>query len=388
MPSVDYDDVPLRNRTYLPLGGGRGIRLHDKDVGRDTAVVPHRTPSLLRQSSPPNCRKWGQPCAVCNSDGKIELFAVDESGALWCRSQSVPNGPLGAWQLLGGCVSQPTVLPLVNSRAQILAIGASVDRALWHLGPCESGGAYTEWRSLGLGYLQVTAVQNLDGLIEVFAAGADGAVWHVLQTAPNGRFGEWQFLGGNFRSPLALCNRDGRIDLLAVGVSDGALWHRRQIAPDGQFAEWRFVGGDVRQIAGIPNTRRGDIGMEVFALGSDGAIWHHSQITDHDPFNEWQFLGGNVSRPFVLADPDGHIELFAIGVEDRALWRRAQKAVKGRFAAWDSLGGHFQQATAAQNEDGRIEIFAAGSEGGLWRSSQTAVGGEFGGWREMAECLE
>lgn len=388
MPSVDFDDVPIQNHSNLPLCGGQGIRVHDKESGSETAGIPHRATSLLRRPSPPCGRKRGQPCVVCNSEGKIRLFSVDESGALWRRSQAVLNGPLGAWQLLGGCISQPTVVPLQDGREQILAIGASVDRALWHLGQREPDGVYTEWRSLGLGYLQIAAVQNLDGLIEVFAAGTDGALWHVLQTAPNGRFGEWRFLGGNFRSPLALCNRSGRIDLLAVGVADGALWHRRQVEPDGRFAEWRFVGGDVRQIAGIPNQHTGDMGMEVFALGSDGAIWHHSQVTENDPFSEWQLLGGNVSRPFVLRTSDGRIELFAVGVDDRALWRRSQKTARGRFAAWESLGGHFQQATAAQNEDGRIEIFAAGTEGGLWRSFQAEIGGVFGEWREMEEWVE
>jgi len=140
-----------------------------------------------------NVSSAGDPFAIQNQDGRIEVFATGlADGAIWHRWQTAPNGPFADWHSLGGNVTQPF------------------------------------------------AIRNQDGRIELFAigAGTDRSLWHCWQTTPNGPFADWKSLGGNVTEPFAIQNQDGRIEVFARGMRDGAIWHRWQTAPNGPFADW------------------------------------------------------------------------------------------------------------------------------------------------------
>jgi len=89
-----------------------------------------------------------QPFTIHNQDGRIELFAIGEDGAVWHRWQTEPNGPFAEWHSLGGNVSQPFAIRNQDGRIELFAIGATTDRALWHRWQTEPNGPFAEWHRL------------------------------------------------------------------------------------------------------------------------------------------------------------------------------------------------------------------------------------------------
>lgn len=94
------------------------------------------------------------PSFGTNADGRLELFAIDPSGALLHSWQNASGGPFGAWFSLG----KP---------------GTST---------------YTGKPSV---------ISNDDGRLEVFAVAADGRLWHDFQKTRNGPWFGPTYLGGS-----------------------------------------------------------------------------------------------------------------------------------------------------------------------------------------------
>src|SRR6266581_4476695 len=122
-----------------------------------------------------------------NADGRLEVFAAGNDGALWHIWQTAPNGTWSSWASLG-----------TPSNVQFLS-----------------------------GY---TVGKNADGRLEVFTVGSDGALWHIWQNSPNGTWNTWTSFGTipnvqfTTAGPAVGKNKDGRLEVLIAG-NDGALWH-------------------------------------------------------------------------------------------------------------------------------------------------------------------
>src|ERR1700741_4802115 len=95
-----------------------------------------------------------------------------------------------------------------------------------------------------------------------------------------------------------------------------------------------------------------------------------------------------MARPWVAANADGRLELFAVGVDasgDQQVWHLSQTAPNGGWSSWSSLGtpvpnvGMFLPSVAA-NADGRLELFVTDLGGELWHVGQTAPNGEWSDW--------
>src|SRR6266581_2318788 len=139
-----------------------------------------------------------------NADGRLEVFAAGNDGALWHIWQTAPNGTWSSWASLGTLsnvqfLSGYTVGKNADGRLEVFTVGS--DGALWHIWQTTAGGNwYNTWFSSGKPSgmdLQPspTLVRNADGRLEVVAAGTDGALWHIWQTAPNGTWSSWAYLG-------------------------------------------------------------------------------------------------------------------------------------------------------------------------------------------------
>lgn len=143
-------------------------------------------------SSPP-------PAVSQNVDGRLEVFTFGSGGAIWRIGQTTPNGTWTAWASLSAPTNRSlTTTPIVgrnaDGRLEIMAIGN--DGALWHIWQTAPGGSWSTWDSLsapptlntGLAFSLPCVAENADGRLEVFALGG-GTLWHASQLTPGGPWG-------------------------------------------------------------------------------------------------------------------------------------------------------------------------------------------------------
>jgi hypothetical protein len=125
--------------------------------------------------------------------------------------------------------------------------------------------------------------------------------------------------------------------------------------------------------------------------GSNGACAHLLQA---EPNGE--AVSGFVEEPPVsarddptlIANQDGHLELFVTESANDELMHTWRDAAEDRWLGWDSLGdvdGNDAESTPAAelNADGRLEVFVADSGGKLWHRWQTQPNNGWSGWDSL-----
>jgi hypothetical protein len=241
---------------------------------------------------------WGSPTVGHNANGALELFIRTKNNRLqhlwqdtwflWTSGISTPPSswwwtdwydfgsiPLGVEY--GG---DPVAVRNADGRLEVFQRGN--DASLWHRRQLAATGDWSDWAYLGGTFSGTPAVgQNLDGRLEVFMVSTDGALWHAWQAAANSEqwFG-WDALGNPFAISNAAVarNADGRLELFVVGA-DGNLWARSQVAPNLNWTDWYSLGGGF--LVGMKNPAVGqnaDGRLEVFVQAQDGSFWTKFQV--------------------------------------------------------------------------------------------------------------
>jgi GH25 family lysozyme M1 (1,4-beta-N-acetylmuramidase) len=185
----------------------------------------------------------GEPAAMLNSNGSLEVFARTSAGALEHKWQTSANGVWSGWASLGGVLhSDPAVGRNGDGRLEVFALGS--DDRLYHIWQQTAHGAWSDWGGFGGPALQNRphVGPNADGRLEVFVTGADDKLHHIVQLASG-----WSgFLdGGSFGvvgEPALARNADGRLEVFVRGL-DGALWHLWQTTANGNWTGGEAFGG-------------------------------------------------------------------------------------------------------------------------------------------------
>jgi hypothetical protein len=201
------------------------------------------------------------------------VFARGVDGHLWFRAFTVPGGPSGGWESLGGDLTSGP--------------GASATKDNLH--------------------------------VDVFVRGSDGGVWHRHRNinAPSigPQWSPWEPVGGQITSdPDSATNAyDLGVDVVARGV-DGAVWFRRATGRT-QWQDWLCLGGQVTSGPSIASDGQRTV---VAGRGLDGSIWLRELAGQ--AWGPWYPIGGlAMSDPDVRVDASGPPSVVVRGV-DGALW--------------------------------------------------------------------
>jgi hypothetical protein len=298
-------------------------------------------------NKPANVSNGSLTAVGMNADGRLEIFIVD-NGVLWHTWQTTAGGD-------------------------------------WYNSWFSSGRPSGAGLQMGL-----TVVSNTDGRLEAFGGGSDGALWHIWQTTPNGTWSPWSSLNSPAGFPVAGRDADGRIEVFTLNEG---LWHIGQTTAGGNWNTTSFsLGQPSATVGAAPATtpvvsQNADGRLEVFTLDSDGAIWHISQTSPGGDWSAWSSLSRPANTQFttlptVGRNADGCLEVLVTG-NDGALWHIVQTSPGGGWNTWDTLGAPpntsltFSGPFVAANTDGRLEVFAVPG-GTLWHASQVAPGGPWG----------
>jgi hypothetical protein len=279
---------------------------------------------------------WGAPWSY------PELFAPLQSGAtghLWWA-----GGNWNTFQDYGGAgmgLAHFSTVVWRDGRSEVFALGQ--DGAIWHDYWDTAKGDWSGWGSLG-GSLSTGAagIVWLDGHGELFAADASGVAWHNYSGAafPSGWSG-WNKIDG-----VAIASRpvpvrwdDGHVEIFAR-TSDGHLAHAFW---DGKV--WQpFAALSSVTIVGEPQAMENPSGSaaagpEVFARDASGQVvhlwWDGTAYTDFTPLGTLTAS----SDPFGWIRGDGRGEVFAVDSEG-ALEHSLRD--QGNWSQWSMLANGVQ----------------------------------------------
>jgi len=162
-----------------------------------------------------------------------------------------------------------------------------------------------------------------------------------------------------------------------------AHWETACPSMPSSWTSWKFwQNADNGSIPGISGHVDTDLfngtlaDLKAFAGGSSGG----GGTTTSAPAS----LGGNVAgEPAVGRNPDGRLEVFAVGPKGNMM-TIFQKAPNGGWGDWVSLGGNLDgQAAVGNNEDGRLEVFVRSASGTMEHAWQDAPNGKIGNWATL-----
>ena len=315
--------------TAVPVGGY-------VTRGRIAAAATLRATSLLAgyPAVAPRWSGWaGQPGSGLSAPGVVswaagrsDVFAVDGSGRLvhrWLISGQ-GWGPAGSWRVLGHpsgvrLVGQPTAVSQEPGSLDVFVRGA--DDALWQRSYRPAGG-WTGWMSRGgvLGSAP-SAVSWGPGHVAVFVTSKRGVVW---ERSWGGSWLPWRSVGGPVTSaPGVVAWQRGRIDVFARGAA-GQLMHRWYLRG---WGPWVSRGGVLMGDGRPGAVSWGQGRLDVFVMGGLGVYRRgYQEGLGWVPVSGWERLGSPSgvtlrSGTAALSWEAGHMEVFASDTSGR-IWHR------------------------------------------------------------------
>lgn len=332
------------------------------------------------------------PCVARTSDGRLELFAIGNTGFLYHNYETSPGGAWSGWNALGTSsnvwtkVGLPTVGVNADGRLEVFIIGT--DGSVNHNYQKVAGSsAATNWS--GFSVLQASFVSQTsrlaagrmaNGSLHLYVIGTDSVVYHTYQSS--GGWTSWGSLGGvglAYCDMAAASEQDGREEVFLMG-GNGALYHTWQTAPNG--TNWNglaSLGGSFSPAGRFAVGTNPDGRLEAFAIGNDGIAYHAWETASNSPasWSNWSSLGGTWetdSKPVVAADQNGALEVFLVGSGGN-LFHNYQTS-GGSWSGWLNLSGTFTQnirPCVGQNQSGTLQIFLTGTSADMQTASETSA---------------
>ncbi len=241
-----------------------------------------------------------------NQDGRLELFAVGAGGKLIHAYQREVNTAWSGWddegEIWDSVSIRDELAVATNSDGQLEVFAINDGGKLVHTTQRREGG-WNDWQSEevwnGRSLNRVAAANKTNGLIEVFAITKDRELIHTVQRtgAEGGGWNAWQDEGENWGSrgvsQISLAtNSDGRIEVFAI--SGDLLYHtyQGQQGWSGWHKEYEWQDRALKYIAAINNQ---DGRIEVIGVDDENSVLHSYQAGEGG-WVGWQFFAGYSNR--------------------------------------------------------------------------------------------
>lgn len=198
-----------------------------------------------------------------------------------------------------------------------------------------------------------------------------------------------QTLDGENYIGRRIIKSNDRVHLFYRHLGDRTLRYMAQAAPDSNnFAEHVDLGGTLTSNPLAIHNPDGT--LEVFVVGSNNKIYSIRQSAPGSTsWGVWKFTGAVSGSPSiaVAANLDGRLMVFYRGVDNslRYIIKKTPGSIDWKEET--SLGGWLTSDPAVgMNADGRLEVFLRGSDNGLYHIWQNAAGIEngFESWSSWA----
>jgi surface antigen len=368
--------TPNRTRGLGPAGAwatnapARGVEVRMTPVRYGAAVRPGA---------------GGQVAFVTNvlSDGRITIDEYNADGTGTGRTWTGLPGSRGFTRFLdfglpiGRLSDSPIALARnADGRLEVFAVQAS--GAAMHAWQISAGGAWTAWAPFGGTFTTITAEANADGRLEVFAATADGAVFHRSQITAGSAWTAWDPMEGKLATLALARSYDGRLRLFGADASR-AVFTKAQLSFGGPWSVWERLDGSAANVAAETNA---DGRSEVFAVTAGGAIMHRRQNLAGGTWGAWTRIAGVLSNITAARSFDGRLEVFGSNAA-HIVYHASQTQAAGALSGWTPFASGRTSVAAETNADGRVEVFGVAAGGVVSHTFQESPGGAWSKWLNM-----
>lgn len=242
------------------------------------------TPPLLRSVT-----------STQNSDGRVEVFALDRIGQIWhtWQTRTVDDSSWSPWTNMSGNLTSVSVTRNHNGTLQLFGTGADGvtytrtqilggDFATPQANPVPAVDAWTPWAAMADGWTsQDVAVTNLAGRIELFGIGSDHTIFHREQNLwnasdPNvaGNWSSWSRVpaGPADARELAVTTNAARdIFLASIGTGDQVsdVLKTDDRGRDTDYSAWGHLSGPIHHLA-MAGLRQSPNSIQLFGLNAAG----------------------------------------------------------------------------------------------------------------------
>jgi surface antigen len=265
-----------------------------------------------------------------NADGRLEVFAVEASGA-----------SMHAWQI-------------------------------------SAGGAWTGWAPFGGTFTSIAAEANADGRLESFATTADGTLFHRAQITAGSPWTAWEPMEGKLASVALARSYDGKLQLFGADTSR-AVFAKAQLSFGGPWSVWQRLDGSATNLAAETNA---DGRGEVFGVTAAGAIFHRRQNLAGGSWGAWTQISGALSNLALARSFDGRLEVFGTNAA-HTVYHAWQTQAAGALSGWTPFASGRTSVAVETNADGRVEVFGVGANGVVSHTFQETPGGTWSQWLTM-----
>ena len=322
------------------------------------------------------------PCAGINSDGRIELFAVGNTGYLYHNYQTNVNSGFSGWSTLStnnhwSVNCQPAVHR--NSAGQLEVFIPGTDGQVNHIWENTAGNS-TSWSTFGVisgihvdQTVKLATGMDQNGGSYAYVVGTNGPLYETYQSAPGGAWSSWTSLGGNWDPDCdiaTLTAADGTQEILIIGYT-GELYENHQSAPNGGFTGWTATTTNEWAITSrIAATLDQVNKVNVFVIGPgpNSPMYHNWQTGTNSTssWNGWTSIGGNWeqdARPAAICNPGGDPAVFVIGSSGDMYVNQGPG-----WSKWANIGGAFPanaQTITSVNHNNYLDVFAVGTSSAM-----------------------
>jgi hypothetical protein len=279
--------------------------------------------------------------------------------------------------------------------------GIQIDNQLNTIYQVTPGGAWSGW--LGNNWagtvgpplvFDITAAQQNDGRVQLWALDIKQQLWTVWQTSPGGDWSQWS--GPNWNSAQQLME----VVACQQGGSRGAqLWAITQNydlvtcyqeTPGGGWSGWQTWTATPpnSQFVQLAAAQQNDGRVQIWAIDTYLQLWSCWQTSPGGNWTGWSGPNWDSAPKLfgIAASQQGGsrgAQLWGV-TQDYMLISDYQVSPGGGWSGWSSgnwaNAPNVTEVAAAQQNNGCVQLWAITSDGVLISIAQTSPGGNWGSW--------
>ena len=254
-----WQNAPTLNKlTASQQGGKRGAQLWGVQFNGTLNTIYQITPG--GGWSPWMGPIWAGPgypkqvyelAAAQQNNGCVQFWALDMKLQLWSTAQSAPGGDWTAWSGPNWNKAPQGMKRIAASQqggkrgAQLW--GIAEDYSLVTCYQITAGGSWSGWQAWpatpqNSQFSELTAAQQNDGRVQLWAIDTKGQLWSCYQTSPGGDWSAWSapnWDGAPSLSNIAACQQGGSRGAQLWGITeDYMLISDYQVSLGGNWSGW------------------------------------------------------------------------------------------------------------------------------------------------------
>ena len=262
------------------------------------------------------------------------------------------------------------------------------------------GGSWSGWSGVWDGaspgpLISVTAAQQNNGNVQIWAVDVNHALYSNAQTSPGGNWTGWTPAGWNGAPPLrmvAASQQGGSRGAQLWGIdTSGQLRSTYQETPGGPWSGWSGVwnGASPAQLISVTAAQQNNGNVQIWVLDVNNMLYSNAQTSPGGNWTGWTPAGWNgpPALSMLAASQQGGsrgAQLWGIDTSGQ-LRSTYQETPGGSWSGWSGVWdgaspGQLISVTAAQQNNGMVRIWVLDVNNMLYSNAQTSPGGDWTGW--------